>query len=177
MLIPRELITDYPINISSGVTSATALVIWQMSVKLRSLKVKERQVIQRRQEFFCGSSHLRCSLPIESHFEKVVGKLFMTPATITAQTTSKMDDGGFQSTIIKIKGIPVTGIIDTGSDITIISVDLFKKIVADAGFKKEDFKTADKQAYSYNRLLTVLDGQINVTRSASKTRRYTPLCM
>ena len=101
----------------------------------------------------------------------------MTPATITAQTTSKMDDGGLQSTIIKIKGIPVTGIIDTGSDITIISVDLFKKIVVDAGFKKEDFKTADKQAYSYNRLLTILDGQINVTQSASKTRRYTPLCM
>ena len=52
MLIPRELITDYPINNSSGVTYATALVIWQKSVKFRSLKVKERQVIQRRQELF-----------------------------------------------------------------------------------------------------------------------------
>jgi len=73
-----------------------------------------------------------------------------------------MDDGGPQSATIRIEGVPVTGIIDTGSSITIISANLYKKVVADARLKKEDFKTADKQAYSYNRELIVLDGRTNV---------------
>ena len=42
---------------------------------------------------------------------------------------------------------------------------MFKKVVVDARLKKEDFKTADKQAYSYNRELIVLDGRMDVKTS------------
>ena len=88
-----------------------------------------------------GGSHLR---PTENHLEKAVSELFLlasTSATITAQTTSKMDDGGPQCATIRIEGVPATELMDTGSNI-IISVDLFKRVVANAGLKKKDFKTA-----------------------------------
>lgn len=40
---------------------------------------------------------------------------------------------------VKIEGVPVTGIIDTGSDITIISGDLFKTIIDTGELKSEAF--------------------------------------
>ena len=40
---------------------------------------------------------------------------------------------------------------DTGSDITIIIGDMFKTVIAKAGLKKEEFKTVDKQAFTYNK--------------------------
>ena len=54
---------------------------------------------------------------------------------------------------VKIEGVAVTGIIYTGSDITIISGYMFKTVIAKAGLRKEEFKTANKQA-----LLTINNG-------------------
>ena len=70
-----------------------------------------------------------------------------------------------QSATVKIEGVPITGIIDAGPDITIISVDMFKIVIAKAGLKKEEFKTANKQAFSYNKQRIALDGQMDVNIS------------
>ena len=60
--------------------------------------------------------------------------------------------------------MPVTGVIDTGSDITIISGELFKTIADTAQLlKSEAFKPALKQACTYNGQPILLDGQMDVT--------------
>ena len=91
----------------------------------------------------------------------------MFPSTLTADSTLSAavdlaDDGSPQSATVKIEGVPVMGIIDTGSDITIISGDMFKTVIAKAGLKREEFKTANKQAFTYNKQRITLDGQMDV---------------
>ena len=66
---------------------------------------------------------------------------------------------------VEIEGVPVTGIIDTGSDITIISGELFKNIVDAAQLSSETFKPANKQACAYSGQPISLDGQMDVTIS------------
>ena len=69
----------------------------------------------------------------------------MTPATYLAD-----DDSLKVLMLIYVEEVPVTGIIDTGSNITIISGNMFKTVIAEAGLKKEEFKAIDKQAFTYN---------------------------
>ena len=88
--------------------------------------------------------------------------------------TDLTDDGSPRSATVKI-GVPVTGIIDTGSDITIISGDMFKTVIAKAGLKKEEFKTADKQAFTYNKQRISLDGQIDVDISFGDKQVHTTI--
>jgi len=52
-----------------------------------------------------------------------------------------------------------------GSDIDIISGDLFKTIIGAAGLKEENFKPANKQAFNYDKQPIVLDGQKDATIS------------
>ena len=52
---------------------------------------------------------------------------------------------------VEIEGVPATGIIDTGSGITMVSGNLFKTIITTAGLKEEDFKPANKQAFNYDK--------------------------
>ena len=59
--------------------------------------------------------------------------------------------------------MPVTGIVDTGSDISVMSGDLFKMIVGIAELKEEDFKPANKRAFNYNKQPIALDGQMEVS--------------
>ena len=83
----------------------------------------------------------------------------MTPAPYRA------DDDSPQSATVNIEGVPVTGIIDTGSDITIISGDMFKTVIAKARLKKEEFKTIDKQVLTYNKQLITLDRRVDINIS------------
>ena len=47
---------------------------------------------------------------------------------------------------VMIDGVPVTGIIDTGSDITIIRGDLFYQIVAGIHLKAQSLIAAEQKA-------------------------------
>ena len=38
--------------------------------------------------------------------------------------------------MVEIAGVPATGLVDTGADITIMGPELFKKVAAVAGLKK-----------------------------------------
>jgi len=63
---------------------------------------------------------------------------------------------------VKIEGVSTTGVIDTGSDITIIRGDLFYHIVEKANLKIEDLKAAQLKACTYDQKPIILDGQINM---------------
>ena len=93
----------------------------------------------------------------------------MTPATHLA------DDDDLQSATVNVEGVPVTGIIDTGLDITIISGDMFKIVIAKAGSKKEEFKTADKQAFTYNKQRITLDGWVYTNITFEDKQVYTTI--
>ena len=66
---------------------------------------------------------------------------------------------------VKIEGIPVTGIIDTSSDITIISGEPFKNVADAAKLSNEAYKPANKQACAYSEQPIVLAGQMDATIS------------
>ena len=63
---------------------------------------------------------------------------------------------------VKIEGVPVTGIIDTGSDITIIRGDLFYHIVGTAGLEESSLKPADLKVCTYDQKPINLDGQLDL---------------
>ena len=63
---------------------------------------------------------------------------------------------------VKIEGVPVTGTIDTGSDITIIRGDLFYHIVETAGLEESSLKPADLKVCTYDQKPVNLDGQLDL---------------
>ena len=63
---------------------------------------------------------------------------------------------------MQIEGVPVWGIIDTGSDITILSGSAFQEIVTRSNLKKQDFKPADRKACTYGRQPLHLDGRMDL---------------
>ena len=63
---------------------------------------------------------------------------------------------------VMIEGVPVTGIIDTGSDVTIIREDLFYQIISESGLKVESLKPAEQKAYTYDQKPITIDGQMDI---------------
>lgn len=55
-----------------------------------------------------------------------------------------------------------TGVIDTGSDITIIREDLFYYIVEKANLKMEDLKAPQQKTCTFNQKPIILDGQMRM---------------
>ena len=63
---------------------------------------------------------------------------------------------------VLIERVSVTGLIDTGSDITIIRGDLFYQIVAEAHLKIQSLKTAEQKACTYDQKPITLDRQMDI---------------
>ena len=61
-----------------------------------------------------------------------------------------------------IEGVAVSGLIDTGSDITIIRGDLFYNIVTEAHLKLQSLKPAEQKACTYDQKPITLDGQMDM---------------
>ena len=104
----------------------------------------------------------------ESRFQEVTKTLFpcISATTSTVTPATHVADGDSpQSATVNIEGVAVTGIIDTGPNITIISGDMFKTVIAKARLKKEEFKTVDNQALTYNKQHITLDGQVDTNIS------------
>ena len=57
------------------------------------------------------------------------------------ENTVRVKDKGSkpQYVNVQVQGVPTSGIIDTGADITIMGGELFKKVAAAARLKKRDF--------------------------------------
>ena len=137
-----------------------------------------RTRISKKTNILRSGSQSEGSSPGESHFQEVAENLFpfisATTSTLT-QATHQTDDDSPQSATVNIEGVPVTGIIDMGSDITIISGDMFKTVIAKAGLKKEEFKTVDKQAFTYNKQSITLDGRMDTNISFEDKQVYTTI--
>ena len=103
-----------------------------------------------------GTGSRRCYLcKKESHVAKDC-KLTMRPAYQPSKNHRqeqrmdvrqvRVEDTGSHSHSVKvdIQGVPVRGIIDYGSDISIIGGDLFRRVAAQAKLKERDIKKTDK---------------------------------
>ena len=62
---------------------------------------------------------------------------------------------------VQIEVLPIRGIIDTGSDITILSGTAFQEIVTACGIKREQFKPPDRTVCTYGHQ-PLLDGQLDL---------------
>ena len=76
---------------------------------------------------------------------------------------------------VEIAGVPATGLVDTGADITIMGPEVFKKVAAVAGLKKRQFKPADKQPHTYDRRQFKLDGRLDLDISFNDKTMHTPV--
>ena len=79
----------------------------------------------------------------------------------TASCPSK-NQNGVCCVKVLIEGVPVTGLIDTGSDITIIRGDLFCKIVAVAKVEINFIKNVDQGVCTYEQKPMTQDGCIDM---------------
>ena len=139
--------------------------------------MKEEQEFQRRLTLYAAIINLRIVHQRRVAFKKLLKSffLFITAKTSTlTQATHQTDDDSPQSAIVNMEGVPVTGIIDTGSDINSISKDMFKTVIPKAGLKKEEFKTVhvDKQAFTYNKQCITFHGWIDTNMSFEDKNYY-----
>ncbi len=56
-----------------------------------------------------------------------------------------------------LQGVPATGLIDSGADITIMGGELFKTVAVAAKLKKKDLQKADKTPKTYDQKVFSLD--------------------
>ena len=63
---------------------------------------------------------------------------------------------------VQLEGVPARGIVDSGSDITILGGDLFRKVAAVARLRKSQFKKPDKVPRNYDRRVFSLDGKMEL---------------
>ena len=63
---------------------------------------------------------------------------------------------------VTIQGVPASGVIHSGADITIMGPDLFKTVAAAARLKKSAFWKADKVPYTYNHQPFTFHGKLDL---------------
>lgn len=63
---------------------------------------------------------------------------------------------------VTIQGVPTSGIIDTGADITIMGGELFKKISDAVRLKKKDLKRPDRISRTYDHKEFKLHGRMDL---------------
>jgi len=74
---------------------------------------------------------------------------------------------------VQIEGVPIRGIVDTGSDITVLNRAAFQGIATACGLKREQFKPPDRTACTYGHQLLKWDGQIDLhIKFGEKARVY-----
>ena len=78
---------------------------------------------------------------------------------------------------VMIEGVPVTGLIDTGSDITIIRGDLFYQIISESGLKVESLKPAEQKACTSDQKPITLDGQMDMKVSFGDKTIIATVCV
>ena len=91
----------------------------------------------------------------------------------------RVDDGGSRPRCVRlqIQGVPVVGILDSGSDITIMGGALFKKVATAAKLKRKGLKQSDKVPRTYTHKPFILDGRMDLEVSFGNTTMMTPIYM
>ena len=77
---------------------------------------------------------------------------------------------------VQLQGVPAQGIVDSGADITIMGVEVFKKVAATNKIKKKAFHKPDKVPHTYDQKTFTLDGylqlDISFREKTMQTRVY-----
>ena len=78
--------------------------------------------------------------------------------------TVRVEDRGSKprKVLVDIQGVPGTGVIDSGADITIMGAELFKLVASVARLQKSAFKKTDKTPYTYDHQPFSLDGKLDL---------------
>ena len=76
---------------------------------------------------------------------------------------------------VQVQGVPALGMIDTGADISIMGLDLFKQVAAAARLRKRDFKKPDKVPQTYDGRSFSLDGRMDLDLSFGDKTVNTPM--
>ena len=89
----------------------------------------------------------------------------------------RINDSGSRQRYVRVRigGVPVRGTIHSGSDITIIGRDLFRRIAAVARLRKSQLLKPDKIPKTYDGKTFRLDGRIDLDISFDGTTMKTPL--
>ena len=74
-----------------------------------------------------------------------------------------------------MQGVLLQGVVDTGSDLTIMSKEAFKRVATVAKLRKRDFHLADKKAYSYDGKPFTLDGWLQLDLMFGEYSMSTPV--
>ena len=76
---------------------------------------------------------------------------------------------------VSVQGVPASGVIDSGADITIMGPDLFKRVAAAAHLKKSAFQKPDKVPYTYDHQPFTLHGKLELDISFEDVTMRTPV--
>ena len=79
------------------------------------------------------------------------------------------------TTVVEIAGVPVRGLVDTGSDITNIGGELFWHVATTARLRKRQFKPPDRLPRAYNHQPFHLDGRMDLKVSFGEKDMITPV--
>ena len=80
-----------------------------------------------------------------------------------------------RSAQVNIQGVPACGVVDSGSDLTIMGSDLLRKVAAVARLKKKDLKPPDKKPRNYDARPFKLHGRMDLTISFDGRMLTTPV--
>ena len=81
---------------------------------------------------------------------------------IRADTYLSVEKSGSRSVKVMVESVPIVGLIDTGSDITIMRGDQFYDMVKEANLDIQLLKPTEQRACSYDQKPNTLDGQMDV---------------
>lgn len=77
--------------------------------------------------------------------------------------------------MVKVQGVPVEGVVDTGADIMIVGGSVFKQVAAVAKLRKKSFKPPDRTPRTYDRKPFRLDGRLDLDVSFGDKTLNTPV--
>ena len=63
---------------------------------------------------------------------------------------------------VQVQGVQAVGVIDSGSDITIMGGELFARVALAARLRKKDFKKPDRIPKTYDQRTFTLDGRLDL---------------
>ena len=80
-----------------------------------------------------------------------------------------------RSAWVDIQGVPAYGVVDSGSDVTIMGGDLLRKVAAVAKLRKKDLKPPDKTPRNYDQRPFNLHGKMEMTITFGGRMLTTPV--
>ena len=149
---------------------------WRTTYRKPGNKLEKEGIQQKQKQlrcYICDSPNHLARQCQKSKTESAGGKLTQTktPSKTTGPGTNYVIRDNSHSNIksgshcvqVNIEGVPITGIIDTGSDITILRGDAFYSIVSKSDLNVHNLKAAEQvKACTYDQTPISLDGQLNM---------------